>query len=230
MSADRQPDSDPLEMAIQAFQQLPVPERPRDAEVLARLGPGRTFVPFRRRSRVRLIASAAAVVLLLGGLVLILPNRRPPDAETRLLDLGEHEGGRSPGPASLADTAPSPAVRPPERKESVMSLPVVRLEETVKESQVIVVATAESSAPAPPSEGDARDVLIQFKVKRILKGELKHKTITTRTGAPAEKIVGQDWIVCLSPRYVAGKEQSAPLTSAEFEARFKQIILSEETK
>jgi len=111
-----------------------------------------------------------------------------------------------------------------------MSLPVVTLEETVKESQVIVVATAQRSSPAPASEGDARDVLIQFKVKRVLKGELKGKTITTRTGAPAEKIVGQDWVVCLSPKYIAGKVQSAPLTSAEFEARFKQIIAAEDKK
>jgi hypothetical protein len=221
MSEDRQPDSDPLETAIRAFQQLTVPERPPDAEVLARLGPdrdeppepGRSPVPFRRRYRVHLIASAAAAVLLLGGLVLILPDRRPTDP-VRVAAV------------TPADTAPSPAVRPPEGKEGVVRAAVDSLEDRVKESQVILVATAETSAPAPPSEvpGDAPEVLIQFKVKRVLKGELTEKTITTRTSAPAEKIVGQDWVVWLTPEYVAGKHQYAALTAAKFEPKLKEIL------
>jgi hypothetical protein len=151
---------------------------------------------------VHLVASAAAAALL-GGLVLVLPDRRPTD------------------PGTPADTA-----RPPEGKGGVERAAVDPLEDRVKESQVIVVATAESSVPAPPSgvPGDAPEVLIQFKVKRVLKGELADKVVTTRTSVAPDKILGQDWVVCLSPEYLAGKHQSAPLTSADVEPKFKEIL------
>jgi hypothetical protein len=107
-----------------------------------------------------------------------------------------------------------------------MSAHVGSLEDRVKESQVIVVATAESSAPAPPPEvpGDEPEVLIRFKVKRVLKGELADEVVTTRTSTPADQIIGRDWVVCLTPAYVAGTHQSAALTAAEFEPVFKEIL------
>ena len=135
--------------------------------------------------------------------------------------------------ASLADP-PAALNRAP--KADLSALPVPGLEDTVKESQVVVVATAESFTPAPPSTipGDTPQVLIQFKVKRVLKGKYAAKTFTTRLSNEkiagrdqVSQIVGKDWVVCLSPNFLAGKTQSAPLTSADFEARFKDIIAKE---
>ena len=135
--------------------------------------------------------------------------------------------------SSLADV---PRLEKHVKEEDHSSLPVPRLEDTVKQSQVVVVATAESFSPALSSTipGDTPEVLIQFKVKRVLKGKYAAKAFTTRLSNEkiagrdqVSQIVGKDWVACLSPNYLAGKSQSAPLTSAEFEARFKDIIARE---
>ena len=136
--------------------------------------------------------------------------------------------------ASLADP-PAALNRAP--KADLSALPVPRLEDTVKQSPVVVVATAESFSPAPPPPkipGDTPEVLIQFKVKRILKGKYAAKTFTTRLSNEkiagrdqVSQIVGKDWVACLSPNFLAGKSQSAPLTSTDFEALFKDIIAKE---
>lgn len=158
------------------------------------------------------LSSAAAAVVLLGGLALLLRNNSPP-AQIQV------------AATASSGKAEDVAVQPPPKSEK---LPVVSLEDTVKESQVVVVATAKSSALAPPPTipGDSRDVLIQFTVKRVLKGKLAAKVITVRMSVPPhpDQIVGKDWVVCLFPNYLAGKSQSAPLTSAKFEAKFKEIL------
>jgi hypothetical protein len=88
MSENHQPDHDRLEEAIEAFQRMTVPDRPLDAEVLARLGDGRghktgptsTAIFSKRRYLMRRIlvpSAAAAVVLLVAGLGLLLLNNTP---------------------------------------------------------------------------------------------------------------------------------------------------------
>jgi hypothetical protein len=75
MSEHSQPTPDPLEEAIAAFRHMAVPDRPADADVLARLGPV-SRPPFsKRRYLMRiLVPSAAAALLLTGGLGLWLLN------------------------------------------------------------------------------------------------------------------------------------------------------------
>jgi hypothetical protein len=227
MTENQQPHHDLLEEAIHAFQQMSVPERPLDAEVLAQFGtrqgdvsqPSRMPLPSPGRFRRHvMVSSTAAAVLLSAGLALYLWNDSPPEpAPVALTDPARQAGG-------VAGGTPHEEDRVKQERSSLADVP--RLEDQVTQSPVIVVATAKSSAPAPPPEipGESPEFLIQFTVKRVLKGKLAARVITTRTSAPPDKIIGQDWVVCLSAEYLAGKHQSAPLTSARFEARFKEIL------
>lgn len=198
MKANQPLNHDPLDGAIQAFQRMNVPARPPDAEVLARLGDRSAQ---RKLRRAVVVASAVAGLLLLVGLVLFSRFESSSPEATH---------PRSEGPL---DT------------EAPVSLAVDSLESRVKASPVIVVATAESSVRVPPSlPGDAPEFLIRFTVKRILKGKMVGNGVTVRTATPPDKIIGQDWVVCLSPDHIAGKHQYAALTAAEFEPRFKEIL------
>jgi hypothetical protein len=182
-----------------------------------------------------LISSTAAAVLALVAVPLVLWNaavpKPKPEPPPAAIAVTEAPGNSR---ASLAD--PPAALNRAPKADLSAALPVPRLEDTVKESPVVVVATAESFTPAPPSKipGDTPEVLIQFKVKRVLKGKYAAKTFTTRLSNEkiagrdqVSQIVGKDWVVCLTPNFLAGKSQSAPLTSADFEKRFKEIIANE---
>jgi hypothetical protein len=72
MSEELEPAVGPLEEAIRAFQRMSVPERPPDADVLARLG----AEPSTRRGNLLrfVISSAAAAVLVFGLIGLLLFN------------------------------------------------------------------------------------------------------------------------------------------------------------
>src|SRR6185369_263513 len=143
---------------------------------------------------------------------------------------------KAPNQARTVLADPPAALNRAPKADLSAALPVPRLEDRVMESPVVVVATAESFSPAPPPTipGDTPEVLIQFKVKRVLKGKYAAKTFTTRLSNEkiagrdqVSQIVGKDWVACLSSNFLAGKSQSAPLTSAEFEKRYKDIIAKE---
>lgn len=179
-----------------------------------------------------IISSTAAAVIALVGVPLFLWNAWAPKPEPEPAAVAVT---KAPG-QSRAVLADAPRVENRAPQADLSALPVPRLEDTVNQSPVVVVATAESFSPAPPPKipGDTPEVLIQFKVKRVLKGKYAAKTFTTRLSNEkiagrnqVDQIVGKDWVACLSPNFLAGKSQSAPLTSAEFEARFKDIIAKE---
>jgi len=90
------------------------------------------------------------------------------------------------------------------------------------------VATALDSAPAPPKRpGDLPEVLIRFQVKRVLKGELAEKEITTRTPTAAAELLGKDWVIFLSPDYMAGKHQYASHINGKLEPTVKSHLLKD---
>ena len=96
------------------------------------------------------------------------------------------------------------------------------------DAQVIVVATAVGSAPAPPRRpGDLPEVLLQFQVKRVLKGKLAAKVITTRTPTAAAEFIGKDWVILLAPDYMAGKHGYASHVNVKFEPTVKAILSKE---
>ena len=99
------------------------------------------------------------------------------------------------------------------------------LEQRVADAQVIVVATALDSAPAPPKRlGDLPEVLIRFQVTRVLKGNLAAKVITTRTPTAAAEFIGKEWVIMLSPEYMAGKHQFADCNWIKAEPEVKAIL------
>lgn len=84
------------------------------------------------------------------------------------------------------------------------------LEQCVGDAEVIVVATALNSAPVPPkSPGDVPEVAIRFKVTRVLKGKLDQQIITTQTPTAAVEFIGKEWVIMLSPEFIAGKHSYA---------------------
>jgi hypothetical protein len=96
MSENHRPQSDALEQAIDAFQRMRVPDRPCDADVLARLGQGNTTRPvFTGASRPRylkrlLVPSAAALFLICGlGLLLFVGNGTVPMAVADVVKTAE---------------------------------------------------------------------------------------------------------------------------------------------
>ena len=60
---------------------------------------------------------------------------------------------------------------------------------------------------APRRKGDAAENLIRFEVKRVLKGVLEQEVVVTRTPTAAAEFIGKDWVVMLSPEYMAGRHQ-----------------------
>ncbi len=102
------------------------------------------------------------------------------------------------------------------------------LGEIAKDAAVIVVGTPLDSAVAPPNvPGDAPENLIRYQVTRVLKGEWKKKEVTVRTPTAAAEFVGREWILMLSPEFVAGKHQFAATVSIKFEPEIKQSIEKE---
>jgi len=107
----------------------------------------------------------------------------------------------------------------------IRSLALRSLEQSVAEAEVIVVATALRFDLAPPNRpGDARENFITFKVTRVLKGKLPDKVITTRTPTDPEVFIGKEWVVLLSPQYMAGKFRYAGLYSIKFEPEIDAIL------
>jgi hypothetical protein len=85
MSDNPQPPDDPLEEAALAFRQMAVPDRPRDAGVLAQLaaasgetGPAAPVSSsLKRRYLMRLVVPSAAALVLLGGTAVFLLTATP---------------------------------------------------------------------------------------------------------------------------------------------------------
>ena len=168
-----------------------------------------------------LVSSTVAAALLLGGLALFLRNNTPP------------ESVQVAGPVSSGAARRVAAEPPPTRGGSLKEGRRERLRPLAHEvaaAQVIVVATALDSAPAPPNRpGDLPETLIRFQVKRVLKGKLADKVITARTPTDAAEFIGKQWIVMLSPEYMTGKYSYASSLAIEFEPTVT-AILSKDTK
>jgi hypothetical protein len=223
MSEEQQANRDPLEAAIAAIVRMSVPERPPDAEVLASLGgrlgdlSGPTCLPLasKRRSLMRIVLfSSAAAVLLFGSLALFLWNNWPP------------ESVQVAGPVS-SDKVGDVAVEPPPRGAEMKreSLRESSIEKQVADAQVIVVATALDSARAAPRRpGDRPETLLRFQVKRILKGEWANPLITTQTPTAADEFIGKDWVLLLSPDYMAGKHRYASCMTIKLEPNVTAIL------
>lgn len=217
MSSNDQPGQDPLERAVEGFRRMTVPERPPDAELLARFdsrqggssGASRTpLSPKKRQVVYALLFSAAAAVLLLVSLALFRQKGESPESVQVTENVAPIKAGGVTVPAP-----PSGAERGRLREGLRRNLG-----QHVAEARVIVVATALDWAPAPAkTPGDRAENLIRFQVQRILKGGPVGPVITTRTPTAADEFIGKDWIVLLRPDYMAGKHQYAGVVNITLE-------------
>jgi hypothetical protein len=66
--------------------------------------------------------------------------------------------------------------------------------------------------------------LIRFRVERVLKGKLDDKEIKTRTPTAAAELLGKEWVILLSPDYVAGKHSYASSLAIKFEPTVKAML------
>jgi hypothetical protein len=231
MSDNPQSHQDPLEEVISAFQAMTVCERPPDAEVLARYGirqgnvSRRSGIPMssKRRYLVYLVVSStAAAVLVFGGLAIFLRNSPPPEStQVAASPLESTQVAATAPPGKGQDVAAQP--RP--KSGGLQREGLGSFGQHVADAQVIVVATALDSAPAPPKRpGDLPEVSIRFQVKRVLKGELAVKEITTRTPTAADEFIGKDWVILLSPGYMAGQYPYASHINIKLEPTVKSYL------
>jgi len=103
------------------------------------------------------------------------------------------------------------------------------LEQCVAEAQVILVATALDSGPAPPNRpGDLPETFIRFRVSRVLKGPRTDTVVTTRTPTAPGEFIGKPWILMLSPEHVAGKHSYAGCYTISLEETVKTILAREQ--
>ena len=110
-------------------------------------------------------------------------------------------------------------------------LKIKSVKESVAEAEVIVVATFVDSAPAKPNRpGEVGETSIRFHVVRVLKGKFEKKVITTQSpgmvGHTAE-LAGKEWILMLTPAYLAGKHPYAGLYTIKMEPEIRAAILTE---
>lgn len=129
-------------------------------------------------------------------------------------------------PASGGSVAPKPA--PTDGRPALKRLRRRSLKESVARAEVIVVATPLDSAPAQPkTPSDLAEVAIRFRVTRILKGDLPDEVITIQkpvVGADIEEDVGREWILLLSPEYLAGKHPCGGLLNIKLEPEVRAIL------
>jgi len=93
-------------------------------------------------------------------------------------------------------------------------------------AEVIVVASFMDSAPAKPGRpGDFAEASLRFRVARILKGKLDKKIVTLQTPAPSGfGPAGKEWILMLSPEYMAGKYRYGAIYTVELEPQIRAIL------
>ena len=109
-------------------------------------------------------------------------------------------------------------------------LRVPSLKEMVARADVIVVAILLDSATVQPKQpGDVAEVAIRCRVTRILKGDLPDEVITIQkptapVGPAVEELVGREWILFLSPEYLAGKYPYAGCLNIKAEPEVRAIL------
>ncbi|MGA2034411.1 MAG: hypothetical protein ABSG68_19370 [Thermoguttaceae bacterium] len=174
-------------------------------------------------------AAAAACVAAIAGTAIVahrisgaansdLPSHRP---NSPVVALGPSANSKSvalkPGPSStLLET-------------ETLKRP---FKEQVAEAEVIVVATFVDSAPAKSNRlAEAAETVMRFRVARVLKGKLDKKIISIQhpdapVGAGVSEIAGKEWVLLLSPEYMAGKHPYTGLWTIKLEPEVRTILSS----
>ena len=169
-------------------------------------------------------ASAAAAVVVAAAIFAVKPTAgrtavQPPDSP----NVAARDSPETAGPA--IQPAPSDNRSAPEEGEGRRLAQRRSLAQCVADAQAIVVAAALDSAPAPAKRpGDPPENAIRFRAARTLKGALAGTEITVRTPTAAAELIGKDWVLLLSPEYLAGKTPYAGCYSIRVESEVAAIL------
>lgn len=183
--------------------------------------------PWRRIMRPQWIAAVAAATAAAVAVsaAIIVAKRTAGRSAVATRDPVRPTATTSPAAATGVAAQPPATSKPSTERRLDERLSRRSLGQSVAEAQVIVVATALDSALAPPNvRGDLPENFIRFRVLRVLKGKLDPEIITTRTPTGAAEFIGRDWIVMLSPEYVAGKHFYAGCYTIKLEPQVKAIL------
>jgi hypothetical protein len=177
------------------------------------------------------IGVAAGLCLVAATITLVFANR-PPDKPSDALAQGPATppGDTPAQPLSGGNVAHKPGPTDPRLANETRSERVGPVKEWVAKAEVIVVATFADSAPAQPRRvGDAAETLMRFRVDRIMKGDLADEVITIQHPSPAVGVdvndfAGKEWILLLSPEFMAGKHRYAGIATIKLECEVRAIL------
>jgi hypothetical protein len=123
--------------------------------------------------------------------------------------------------------------RAPTDERPLIDRLTISIQEMAAEAEVIVVATVLDSAPVQPKQpGGVAEVAICWRVTRILKGELADEIITVQIPSPpvgpdVKELARREWILFLSPEFLAGKYPYAGCLSIKEEPQVRAILSGE---
>src|SRR5262249_8465076 len=175
-------------------------------------------------------AAVAAAVVVVATVIFVVKQSadRMAIAPRKPTEVAEAAPAREVEVESLA-IQPRPVTRESLKEGLIQPLRRKSLDESVADAQVIVVATALDSAPAPPKvPGDLPENAVRFRVTRVLKGALDAKEIITRSPTPANEFIGREWIIMLSPEFLAGRHSYAGRYGIRLEPQVKATLAKSE--
>jgi hypothetical protein len=190
-------------------------------------------------SRWRWVAAAAAACVAAGAILFVAIQREPnntvtgPSEELAFAPASPVEAPPHAATPPATDSLAAWRFRSPTQPEALTELSLFgtrllserSLEQCVAGAKAIVVATPLDSAAAPPkSPGDAPESMIRMKVSRTLKGESPGKTISIRTPTAFDNFAGKEWVVLLSPEFLAGKHAFADCRSIDVAPQVAAIL------
>jgi hypothetical protein len=176
------------------------------------------------------IGVAAGLCLVAATITLVFANRQPDKPSDALAQGSATPPGDTPAqPAGGGNVAHKPGPTDPRQANETRSERIAPPKERVAKAEVIVVATFVDSALAQPRRpGDAAETLMRFRVDRILKGDLADEVITIQhpgqVGADVNEFAGKEWILMLSPEYMAGKHRYVGINTIKLECEVRAIL------
>ena len=177
------------------------------------------------------IGVAAGVCVVAATITLVFVYRPPDRPSDALAQRPATPPGEAPAqPPSGGNVAHKPGPTDPRQANETRSERIAPPKERVAKAEVIVVATFVDSALAKPRRpGDAAETLMRFRVARILKGDLADEVITIQhpsppVGAGVNELAGKEWILLLTPEYMAGKHPYAGLYTIKLEGEVRAIL------
>jgi hypothetical protein len=174
-------------------------------------------------------ATCAAIVV-----AIFLPSWSSNGADRNMSPQGSRHTEVAGVPSATGGNAVIQPVRNRSRQTVASAAAARPFEKRVAEAEVIVVATCLDSVPAEPKRpNDVSETLARFRVSRVLKGKLDTDMVTIQTpnspvGADVNELAGKDWILMLSPAFIAGKDRYAGLSTIKSEPEVLSILAEEQ--